>query len=294
LATDALIDRPLPGSNGVVPAVTVSSRQENLGTVRNWGWEGLLTTQLLQRHDLSIDLALNGSIQHNRLESLPGDLTFVGISNPSARSRVGYPLYSRFDRLIKSYKDINGNGIIVPAGVVVGDTIEYGGSSSPQRLLTTNVGVSLWGERLRLSSQFEYRGGFTQMNFNELNRCSFFANCVAANDPHADLWQQARLVARNDPSKGATWGGYFDDATFTRWRELSVSLRLPDRFIHSKVGATDGVLTVAARNLKVWTPYMGPDPEANSSPGLEYVEGPSDNPTAPQSRYWILRLTLHY
>ena len=49
-------------------------------------------------------------------------------------------------------------------------------------------------------------------------------------------------------------------------------------------------------HLKLWmrSKYAGPDPEMNSSPGLEYVEGPSNNPTAPSSRYWLLRLSLHY
>src|SRR5207248_3070502 len=49
---------------------------------------------------------------------------------------------------------------------------------------------------------------------------------------------------------------------FIRWRELSVTYTTPQR-LAARVGAQDMHLTLAARNLKLWTRYPGVDPEDN-------------------------------
>ena len=49
---------------------------------------------------------------------------------------------------------------------------------------------------------------------------------------------------------------------FIRWRELSVTYTTPQR-LAARVGASDMLLTLAARNLKLWTRYPGVDPEIN-------------------------------
>src|SRR5205814_10331103 len=78
LSTDAIISRPLPSSVGI------TSRLENIGTVRNYGYEGLLSARLLETRFTAVDVSLNGAIMNNRLEKLTAsDLTFVGSANPS-------------------------------------------------------------------------------------------------------------------------------------------------------------------------------------------------------------------
>ena len=49
---------------------------------------------------------------------------------------------------------------------------------------------------------------------------------------------------------------------FIRWRELSVTYTTPQR-LAARVGASDMALTLAARNLRLWTRYPGVDPEIN-------------------------------
>ncbi|HET9683971.1 MAG TPA: SusC/RagA family TonB-linked outer membrane protein [Gemmatimonadaceae bacterium] len=49
---------------------------------------------------------------------------------------------------------------------------------------------------------------------------------------------------------------------FVRWRELSLTYNASP-FVAQKVGARDMTITVAARNLKLWTRYKGVDPEVN-------------------------------
>ena len=282
LSKDALIQRPLP------PSVGVATRWENIGSVRNWGYEALLNARIVQSSQVSWDVILNGSINHNRLEELnaPG-LKFIG-GNPASRNRVGYSLWSGWDRPILSYSDANGNGIIEAGEVVVGDTVVFLGPAHPPRQLTTSSVVSLFSNRLRISSQFDYRGGHVAMNFSELNRCVFFTNCVASNDPKAPLGQQARVAAF---IKTGTWAGYMEDASFVRWREFAVTYQAPDSWARW-FGGRSLSMTLAGRNLRLWTHYSGADPEASVDPGIASLEGANSNPTMPPTRYWTLRINL--
>lgn len=281
LSTDALIDRPLPVSVGV------TSRRENIGEVRNRGWEALVSARLVESPLLSWDVMFSGSINHNQLEELDLNATFVG-ANRASRNREGFPLWSRWDFPILGFDDANGNGIIEPAEVQVGDTVAFMGDANPPRQFTLSTALGLFGERLTVSSLFERRSGHVGMNFSELNACAFFVACRAVNDPTAPLWEQARAVAFN---KAGTWAGYMEDASFTRWRELAITYRVPEAFA-ARFGARSMSVTLSGRNLRLWTNYTSPDPEVNSVAGSLIIQGNSDNPTAPQTRYWMLRVNV--
>jgi hypothetical protein len=288
LSKDALVERPLPTSVGI------ASRQENIGSVRNWGYEGQASVRLMQTGPVSADVMLTGALMHNRLESLAiSGLTFVGTTNPSSRSRVGYPLFGRWDRPILAWADKNGNGVIEENEVQMGDTLTYAGPSVPTRQYAITPVLSFFRERVRLSSQFDHRGGHYQMNFTEINRCNFANDCRAIADKSTPFWEQARSVVINTSSLYRSWWGYFERGDFTRWREASLSITLPDQ-IARRMRAQRGVLTLTGRNLHVWTRYSAVDPEVNSSPGQDGFEGWSDNPTAPPTRYWIMRLSLNF
>lgn len=283
LSTDALVNRPLPSSVGIV------NRLENLGSVRNRGWEGLLNAVIVDTRMVSWDVTLNGSVNRNRLEAINADAIFV--TSPAGSFRVGYPIFSRWDPPIISFSDTNGNGIIERNEVVVGDTAEFIGESHPPRQFTFATGLSFFRERLRVSNQFDYRGGFVGMNFTELNRCNSRGTCRAVNDPSAPLWEQARAVVASGTVRN--WSGYMEDASFVRWRELAVSYRAPDA-IAARMRASSLTLTLSGRNLRLWSDYTSPEPEISSSAGALSSEGNSDNPTAPQTRYWILRATFGF
>jgi len=56
------------------------------------------------------------------------------------------------------------------------------------------------------------------------------------------------------------------DASFSRFRELSVTYSLPERFA-ARAGASRASITVAGRNLALWTDYPGLEPEASFNGG---------------------------
>jgi hypothetical protein len=283
LSRDALIDRPLASEIGL------ASRQENIGSVQNRGLEGLVSLVAIDNDLLTWDLGLNGSVNRNRLEKIGAGIDFIG-PNPALRSREGYPLFSRFARPILGFSDANGNGIIEENELQVGDSLVYLGEAQPPRQLTASSSLSLLRGRLRIATQFDYRGGHLITNFTEANRCfASISGCRAVNDPSAPFRDQARAVALNSALYGRTQYGFLENASFVRWRELAVTYSLPDAFAR-RIRAQTVNLTATGRNLHLFTGYSGVDPEVNSSPG--FGEGYSDSPTLPPVRYWLLRINL--
>ena len=140
---------------------------------------------------------------------------------------------------------------------------------------------------------FEYRGGWIQTNFTELNKCNIGA-CKARNDPNATIEDQARYIGFRQP--GFSYEPYAQDAKFVRWREASISYRVPESFL-DRLGMRSAIVSLSARNLKIWTGYDGVDPEVTANPSLSGNFGTVwdlgyDNPVSPPSRYWIMRVTL--
>lgn len=288
---DALVQRAMPRSVGILG----TGQLDNVGSVRNRGLEAELNAELLNWRGVGFDLALNGSLNSNKLLEL--DPTLRPPEDRFVKFVEGYPLFGQWDRRVKSYNDANGDGILVPDEVVVGDSIEFLGNTNPTRMLNVTPTIRLMDGRLRLSSLFVYRGDWIQTNFSELNKCNF-GSCRARNDPNATLAEQAAYVAFTKP--GLTYAGYQEDGTFTRWAEASISYNVHDRLLSSMgLGVRSAVITLSARNLRLWTKYTGLDPEVTQNPDLTGNFGTLwdlgyDNPVAPPTRYWIARITLGF
>jgi hypothetical protein len=102
------------------------------------------------------------------------------------------------------------------------------------------------------------------------------------------LLQQANTIAVNNYS---VYTGMYENGRFTRLRELSVSYVLPDRFT-SKIRASRATFVAAGRNLHVWTPYTGVDPETTVGNGDE--RGNEEYFATPPLRYFTFRINLAY
>jgi hypothetical protein len=280
---DALLLLALPVSAGG------GSRYVNVGSVSNRGFEGLLTARLLDRRSTTFDLSLNGSINTNRLvsrdsaaDAAPLQAGFTGTT-----IAAGYPLYGLWARPILGYADANGNGIIEPGEVTVGDTAVYFGPSLPTKQLTAIGTLSLFHNAVRTNVLFDWRGGFKRMSYDLWTRCSIVLNCRESYDRNTPLSEQAKTVAYNTTG---TISGFIYDASFLRLREVSVTLRAPT-WMSRAARATEGSITFAGRNLAFWSKYPDGDPEINSSIGSDQID---TSPTTPMGRYWIARINLSY
>ncbi|HSJ05505.1 MAG TPA: TonB-dependent receptor, partial [Longimicrobiales bacterium] len=285
---DALISRQLPPSLGT----GLTSRFENLGHVRNWGWEGLLNAQIVQTRSFGWDVLINGSTNSNELVSLGGVPPTI---TTTQRQEEGYPLFGWWSRNI-TFEDKNGDGIIVYnanptiSEIAVDAEQSFQGYSMPRHEVAATTGFDLWQGRLRLASMVDYKGGHLVYNNTERIRCASRNNCRGLIDTTAPLWEQARTVAVRQFGTGVL-GGFFEKGDFIRWRELAVTYTVPQEWANRIFRGRSLVATAAARNLGIlWTEYTGVDPEAFGTTG----NAPSEFQAFAPPTYFSLRLTFGF
>jgi TonB-linked SusC/RagA family outer membrane protein len=283
--TDALIQRILPPSQGAA-----QSRFENLGSTLNKGIEGLISVNFDVGSATTVDATLSGSHNTNVLVALGAGVRPINIGD--IRQVPGYPLNGFWARPILGFNDTNGNGIIEPSEVTVGDTAIYLGSSIPTTEFALNAGITLFHNRVRIGGQLDYRGGFKADDFTDWFRCTSGAanNCRAVNDKSAPLADQAAAAAARTLAYSNTTAGFIVDGTFLALRELSVTYYAPDAWARA-FGGTRLSLTATGRNLVKWTNYSGIDPELN---GNGQADQPIDFLTAPLLRTFTFRLNVGF
>ena len=297
--TDAIVARPIPPSEG--EALT---RLENLGRVKNAGLEYSVNAQLFDFRGVAGSILMNGSRTANKLLSLGSGIPpIIFGSDNTQRHQAGKPLGGYWAVPIKSFADKNGDGMIsrtncptnngtanpqsaaLPAcEVTLGDTAVYMGSPFPTSELAFTPQLTLY-KTFTIRALFDHRGGQKLLNFTERFRCVSFGQCFAANSKSAPLKDQARYIA----GLMGTDAGYIEDASFTKLREVSLSIGVPQRYV-SRYGFTGATLTLAGRNLHTWTNYTGLDPEINENGGFNFST--DEFLSQPQVRYYTIRLDL--
>ena len=281
LTEDALVLR------NIAPSLGGSENQFfNLGRIRNEGAELAIDTRLVDKPDFAWDLQLSGSINNNRILELgegvePIDLGFY------QRHVEGYPA-GGFWGVDVDFNDANSDGIITSSEITVGSELKFLGSAIPTKEASLNTGFLLFGNRIRIGGQFDYRGGHIIDNSIENYRC-YVGNCRGLFDRNAPLKEQALAVA--------AFSGYSDVVVFhepgwfIKMRELSVTLNAPDSWAR-RFRASRLSLTLAGRNLFTITDYSGVDPEVNAFGQDNFAA--SDFESQPQVRYYTARLNVSF
>lgn len=302
--TDDLVNVVLAPSLGAG-----NTRFQNLGQVRNYGQEVSVRANVFDASNVKFDFAANGSFTKNRLDDLGRD----GQGNPIPQIFLGFsstqvirnylPLGGYFVRPITSFSDLNGDGVIsrvnckgqpVLVGgpaceITLGDTAEYAGTPFPTTELTFTPALTFF-DKLRVTALFDHRGGQKLYNNTRAFRCSNggFQNCLdAADASRTSLADQAHLLG----ALMGTQAGYIEDASYTKLREVAVTLTAPQN-VASRIGAGSASLTLAGRNLHTWTKYTGLDPEVNALAQGNFAT--ADFLTQPNIRSFTARLNLTF
>jgi TonB-dependent starch-binding outer membrane protein SusC len=285
-STDALVLTPLAQSLGGPASAFV-----NLGAVSNKGVELTVSATPLQLDNAVLALTVNASGNRNRVVSLGGRPPIL-FGNYGQRDVEGYPVGGYWGTTVDSVH-LTKTGDVLPDSVFFStDPAKYRflGSSLPTRQASLSGDLTLF-KYFRFSTLFEYRGGNKLFNSSEQFRClPFVLVCRGLNDKTAPMMERANAVA-DYMSNGDFYGGYIEDASFVKWRELSLTVNAPPRFV--RITRANGLsLTFAGRNLGTWTKYAGIDPEVNVVGQANLEQG--DFLTQPQVRYFITRLNLTF
>jgi hypothetical protein len=136
---------------------------------------------------------------------------------------------------------------------------------------------------LRLSSLFDWRKGGKTINLTN----NYFDGGGLAKDTGVAN-QRFRDYRAGKPV-------YAENATFLKFRELSVSYALPaalaDRLFYGT--GRDVRLEFTGRNLKTWTPYTGLDPEVSNF-GSQNIRQSQDVTPFPPSRQFFFSVIANF
>ncbi len=276
-----------PGTGGDVQFL-------NLGQVTNRGFEIGATGTIYQSRNFAAELTVNGSVNHNKLIKLgPGisPITFdAGDAGDTQAFTPGYSLGGYWSYPY-TFKDLNHDGIIEPNEITAGSTPVFFGNSQPTDEFSFTPALTFF-RSLRVQALFDRRAGNLQYNGTEEFRCGF-ANtiCKEAYDPHSSLAQQAAAITE---ALSLSDAGAYEDASFWKFRELTVRYSAPESWAH-RMNARSLAISVSGRNLATWTKYTGFDPEINFAPNSNNGYNPftaSDFLTQPPVRYWTGRVDI--
>ncbi len=286
--------------------MSTSTRLDNLGRLRNSGIEAQIRAEVFNFRESGhrLNLRLNTTTLDNKVITIGGErVNDLLVGRGDQRHREGFPAGSFFFERLYTYNDDNNDGLISEAEVKlipVDSATRNGqrvavpkliGPALPTMTNALSADLTLF-KFVTVATLFERRAGNYQLDFSEEFRCRTTATgfsdrgCAAVYDPKAPLEDQAAYVANRFLN---TRAGYVKPADFVKWREMSVTLGMPEgASLRLLRGAS---VTLAGRNLRTWTDYTGLDPEVSEAQG-----GFSQNEfnTAPPNRYYTARLNFTF
>jgi TonB-linked SusC/RagA family outer membrane protein len=294
ITRDALVNVNNAPSLGTSP-----NRFINVGRIRNSGDEALLRASIVSTRDVKADLAVSGSFTSNRLETLGNDETgtpipqFTGGFDAIQIFKSGLPLGAFYANAV-SYADANNDGLIACPDGPGSASCEFSVSDDPVFLgvpfpkVELSFAPSVQYGFARLSATIDRRSGQKLYNLTGVYRDAFLVNGAAVQIPDGSNLQ--RQAAAQAAGYGYL-GGFIEDASFTKLREVALALTIPQRLV-ARFGASSAVVTFAGRNLHTWTKYSGLDPELNAGAQSNFTT--ADFLTMPQVRYFTARLALGF
>lgn len=295
--TDAIVRARVPPSIGFSGAKFV-----NLGKIENQGVEALVDAELLNTENVVWEAGLTLSTQDPIVTSLGGQLPITfGLEVDHQMFREGFAPGAYFGEVVvEAERDTDGN--IIPESIVyapgnIDDSqfpnYRYLGNAEPSNEQSLSTTLLLFG-RLRLFTLFDRAAGYVKLDESASFRTPFIPNASGSR-------RYAMRQAESTPEEqammelgGAAQNALFtEDASFIKWRELTVSYEVPEQF-RTLLGSVDAArITVGGRNLYTWTGYGGLDPELRYDGGTDSFNA-DEFFTQPPPRSFFVRLSFSF
>jgi TonB-linked SusC/RagA family outer membrane protein len=295
---DLLLAVPLPPSLGFT-----QNPVRNIGEVVNRGVEVAVNARIIDAPNFMWEARVGANTLHNEITTLGGVEPFnvtTAFNRHSEGRQVGafYSLKAR--EVITQPGDPRcplSAGQRVPC-VIVSDTIEFSGNPFPT--FEGSVGSTLTLLRnIRLYGQLDWKRGHTLFNNTAFFRETQGFHGEGGRNPQ--FYPQEERLRRFGPFVRESGGGattaemreqYHQKADFARLREVAVTLELPQT-VAARFGATNASLTLAGRNLALWSDYEGFDPEVISGVATsQWLR--QDFLTIPPERRWVARVNFGF
>jgi TonB-linked SusC/RagA family outer membrane protein len=316
----AILDRVVAPSSG-----QSSTQPINIGSIANSGWEFNLHGTAVSRRNVSLDLGAQFSMNDNKITDLGlPDQNFV-VAGTYVRHEELFPVFGWWEKRVLSTQINRTTGVTsnpmcssahpdgsedaahpVPCagadgryGTADDAPAVYLGRSVPPREFSFTGNLGLWN-RFHVSTMIDVKNGAKKMDGNTRVRCGIFGRCpenflTVAGDPLSQQFAASvdSIRAVESASSSNLVDFLITNSNFARWRELTVTYDVPNRFAQ-KAGADRASLSLSAHNLALWTNYQGFEPEAMFLGGTRGGNVAWEQTTLPQLRTWIVTLNLTF
>ncbi|HEU5261294.1 MAG TPA: SusC/RagA family TonB-linked outer membrane protein [Gemmatimonadales bacterium] len=266
---DLVLAAPLPLSTGFL------SQLQNVGVLRNKGWELALNTVNVNKPSVGWRSTLSLAANRSRVEKLvtPNDTLVFGYLNaviPGQPLGVFYGgIYVRDASGNVVYRDTTIGGILYQQMPLrARDTLPNGTTAFANRiigdpnpdLIASLLNTFDLGRHVHISVLLDGRFGNDVANFTRRITEFFGADKVIEREISRDTFP--RTFTLNPTGRINIYEEYIENGSFVKLREVAVKLRFDQPWVR-KLGAETLDLMLAGRNLITWTSYRGLDPEIN-------------------------------
>ncbi len=271
-----LFEVPLPVSSGL------STYPDNIGTMRNNGFEMNIATKLIKNSNFSWDFSMNAATIKNKITNLPQKEIIKG----SKKLIVGGDIYAYWMRQWYGVDPLDG------AALYVLDTAKKDGSSDERLVQNTAVttdqnkalyhfaGTALPDLYGGFTHTFNYRGiqlGFTfSYQLGGKTYDSNYAHLMESGTPGVALssdiknrWQHPgdiTNVPRLDNSKVSAFGAFSDrwlvNSDYLMLRQLQLTFNLPNS-LNQRFGIQNSQIYLNGENLWLTNARQGLEPSQN-------------------------------
>jgi hypothetical protein len=180
---------------------------------------------------------------------------------------------------------------------IVSDTAQRIGSPFPKHEGNLSSDLTFF-RNIVVTGLLDWKQGYRKFNLTDWFReRSSTTSERYQNRAQLPVEERLRLFG---PFVGSTGAGvaassvfedYIQDASFVRFRELSVTYDAPARVV-GLFRANTASLTLGVRNLALWTDYQHGDPESISYVPRDGRLAAAEFNTLPQTRRWYGRIAL--
>ncbi len=299
---DVLLDFPVANSRGITQLYTNGAELENKGVELDLGY------RVIRKKDWQWDVNFIYSKVKNKVTKL-GDglnINLGGLAAVSSRAIEGYPIGVLSGGSF--LRDDNGSVVFDQNGFPEQDIVQ-GIIGDPNPDWQGSAFTTLTFKNFSLSVLFEtYQGADifagTKSVMYDLgtwgasgvettaaqNLVDFDGNVILAGTTFRGTAYNfgAGPVALTESwynGRGGYFGGgldelYIEDGSWTRLRELTLSYNLNTKWLKDNTGIANAQLSFTGRNLFIWTPFEGNDPDTNLqgisvARGIDYFNNPS-------------------
>ena len=292
--TDEIINQPVAPSTGFYLATP-----RNLGRVDNHGIELLATLQAVSRKNFEWEIVGNFATSKDEIKDLGG---VGGIALSAGQTNViGGPIGGIYTkRVVSADRDpVTGlaTNVLCDGGAGKSPTtcavapLVFIGTPTPKVTGSVANSVSLFS-RLRLYGLVDFKRGHRVYNANEQLRCTGAIGAALCRANYYPLEFDPVVLAERVGTAAAQGilDQYFQDASFAKLREISLTYTLPPSLLRGYQSAS---VTFAGRDLHTWTNYAGVDPEVNAV-NIATSSATIDQAVTPPLSRFIVTLNLKF